>query len=89
MAPEAKKTATFCHRLKPSAKNAKYRTMNANQKTAMMIVPATLDPIEFILPTLAHDTYQQSTIGLCPIPRAEIARKTGLTCLDFNRGTPA
>jgi hypothetical protein len=44
IAPEARNTAAFCHRLRLSAKKARYSVINANQNTVMRMVPVILVP---------------------------------------------
>jgi hypothetical protein len=54
-APDARNTAALCHQSNPPAKNARYKTMNANQNTITRIVAAILDPNEAILVLSSND----------------------------------
>jgi hypothetical protein len=45
--PEATKTASFCQKSRPPARNARYRTMNANQPKKAITVAATL-PLRWV-----------------------------------------
>jgi hypothetical protein len=55
MAPDARNTAALCHQSSPPAKNARYRTINANQNTNTRIVTIILDPNEVIFVLSSND----------------------------------